>query len=273
MMSIKKYFLILLLPLIFSCNKLKDSFEAIVPSPDSKIHVYFNLNKGEPYYLVYYKKEIVIGWSSLGFILKDNDSLIDGFVVTARKTRSVNETGDTVLGEIFSFNNKYNELVISLQEKDVLGRKFDIVFRVFNNGIGFRYVFPEQEGLTKVEIVSEETEFKLGSDGIAWWIPADSIGDEHLYRSTSVKEIEMVNTPVTFDLKNGLCVSIHETNLTDYARMTLKRDKEDELEFDCYLVPFSDGIKVKTKTPFKTPWRIIQIMNDPEKPVESGLMQ
>lgn len=273
MMSIKKYFLILLLPLIFSCNKPKDSFEAIVPSPDSKIHVYFNLNKGEPYYLVYYKKEIVIDWSSLGFILKDNDSLIDGFVVIARKTRSVNEISDTVLGDLFSLKNKYNELAISLQEEGASGRKFDIVFRVFNNGIGFRYIFPEQEGLTNVEIVSEETEFRLGSDCIAWWIPSDSIGYESFYRNTSVKEIETVNIPVTFELKNGLYISIHEANLTDYARMTLKRDAEDELEFDCYLVPFPDGIKVKTKTPFKTPWRIIQIANDPEKLIESGLMQ
>ncbi len=269
----KKIFILLgSIPLFFACTNTKDNYKAFLPSPDTKVHIYFNLNNGEPYYMVYYRDETVLDWSPLGFIFKGNDSLVRNFVVTNTKTSSVNETWKPVWGQFSSYTNNYNQLTVSLQEKNNLHRKFDIVFRSYNDGIAFRYEFPEQENLKDVEIQSEETAFRLSTDGTAFWEVADYDSYEHLYNTTPVGSIDSANMPVTIEMKNGVYVSIHEANLTDYAGMTLVRDKEEQLKLNCDLVPWPDGIKVKTKTPFITPWRTVQIADSPGKLIESGMI-
>ncbi len=257
---------------LLACSKMKDNYKTVLPSPDTRIHIYFNLNHGEPYYMVYYRDEEVLNWSPLGFILKGNDSLVRNFVITGSETASANETWKPVWGQFSSYTNNYNQLTVSLQEKEKPNRKIDIIFRAYDDGIAFRYEFPEQETLKDVEIQSEETAFRINTDGTAWWEKADWDSYEHLYNTTPVSAIDSANVPVTIELNNGVFISIHEANLTDYAGMTLIRDKKEELKLNCNLVPWPDGIKVKTKTPFCTPWRTVQVADSAGKLIESGLI-
>ena len=275
--------------ILLSCSKEKKA--TVVMSPDNNIKVDFFLSdKHEPSYTVSFKNEKVIDSSRMGFDLKEALSLQANFRIINIKESSVDETWDMVWGEDATVRNHYNGLSIELQETTELKRKLNIVFKVYNDGVGFRYEFPKQEHVNDVVITDENTEFNLTGDHKVWWIPGDWDIYEYLYNTTKFSEIDAlkyyepgthlgqtympenaVNTPVTMKTGSGVYLSFHEADLTDYAGMTLAVDTTN-LKMKSELVGNSKNIKVKRQTPFETPWRTIQIADRPGDLIESKLI-
>ncbi|MBE9507610.1 MAG: glycoside hydrolase family 97 protein [Chloroflexi bacterium] len=233
-----------------------------VSSPNGRIQVTFMLENGVPYYKVNYSGQDIIRPSKLGFAFKDAEPLNQNLTITDNECSSFDETWIQPWGEVKEIRNHYNELRVDLEETAETHRKMTVVFRVYDDGLGFRYELPEQDNLSDFQIMDEETEFVLTGDHRAWWIPAYlEERYEYLYRKTPISYLRKVaytvHTPLTLETADGLFLSIHEANLTDYASMTLMASDNNTLL--CDLVPWSDGVKVKASTPHQTPWRTIQI--------------
>ena len=247
----------------------------VIRSPDGKIEVSFGLLDGVPYYSINRQDASVILPSKLGFTFLRDAPLNAGLqIVNAEQTR-FDETWTQPWGEVKSIRDQHNELRVTLTDGGATPRQLVIVFRVFDDGVGFRYEFPEQPHLGEFQIMDEQTEFAMSGDHQAWWIPAFQANRyEYLYRNTSLSQLVKsggsVHTPFTIQTNDGLYLSIHEAALIDYSSMTLKA--EDNLVFKANLVPWSDGILVKAKAPLKTPWRTIQIADDPGGLITSYLI-
>jgi alpha-glucosidase len=244
-----------------SCDAFKKNQNIQVSSPNGAIEVTFQLKDGKPYYAIQKQGQAIIKDSRMGFVLKDVASLNENFKISGTKQSSFDETWTQPWGEVKSIRNHYNSLTISLEEKSGQKRKLDIVFRVFDDGVGFRYEFPEQPKLKNFVIMDELTEFAMGSDLTAWWIEAygDNMDSEYIYKHNPVSELKVKTlTPLTMEAKDRKTfVSIHEAALIDYASMNLA--PQPNLTLKCDLVPWSTGIKVEASAPAKTPWRTIQI--------------
>lgn len=260
---------VILISGIFWGSSLAQTLET--SSPNGILQVSFILENGSLRYRVTRFGREVIKPSRLGFILKNQTPLAWSFAVASSDKKVVDETWMQPWGEKKDIRNHYNELHIDLVEDTASSRKMTVVFRVYDDGIGFRYEIPEQPNLSKFEIMDELTEFALTGDHTAWWIGAYQWNRyEYLYQQSSVSAIDTVCTPFTMETSNGLYLSIHEAALTDYASMTLARTGGHILKAD--LVPWSDGVKVKASTPMKTPWRTIQIADTPGGLITSDLI-
>src|SRR6056297_688049 len=263
-----------------------------VKSPDDNVSILFSLSdNGTPQYRVAYKSQTLIDTSSLGFEFKNASPLKNNFSIVSTHTRSVNETWNPVWGENSEIKNHFNELLIEMQEQSEPYRRLHLRVRAFNDGIGFRYEVPMQRSLTDTLFITDElTEFKLTGDHDTWWIPGDWDIYEHLYNTTKFSEIDAIskranddlaqshiphnaiNTPVIMRTDNGLHLSFHEADLTDYSGMTLKV-LPDKLKMKSVLVGSERrDYKVKRKVPFKTPWRTIQIAEEAGDLIESDLI-
>ncbi|RPI73930.1 MAG: glycoside hydrolase family 97 protein [Ignavibacteriales bacterium] len=279
------FFALLLLLHFSSCDSTKSFYE--ISSPDNNIILnFFITQQGEPGYTINFKDKLVIDTSYFSFDFKDQKSFRNNLQIINSSNSSFDETWETVWGEQRFIRNQHNELKIELEETVEVKRKFSVVFKVFNDGVGFRFEFPEQDNIKDVIIRDENTQFNLTGDHTCWWIPGDWDIYEHLYNTTKFSEIDAlskkdhpnlaqtyipenaVNTPVTMKTDDGIYISILEANLTDYSDMTLKVDKENLL-FQSELVGNDSGIKVKIKTPFVTPWRLILIGDEAKDLVES----
>jgi hypothetical protein len=278
--------------IIFATSACNTQSPMSVSSPDENVSISFSLSEtGTPLYEITYKNQTIIDTSSLGFKFKNHAPLKENFSVESTHTVSVNETWEPVWGENSEVTNHYNELLVELQEQEEPLRRLHLRFRVYNDGVGFRYEIPLQENLTdSLQIMDEQTEFKLTGDHDTWWIPGDWDIYEHLYNTTKFSEIDAlskrnhpnlaqtyipenaVNTPVTMKTKDGVYLSFHEADLTDYAGMTLKVDSLN-LKMTSNLVG-SDrlGHKVRQAAPFNTPWRTIQIAETAGDLIESNLI-
>ncbi len=243
-----------------------------VESPDGKLVLGFSLDAGAPRYEVAYDGHVIIRPSAMGFTFRRLKPMMDGFSVAGTSTREFEETWEPVWGQKSEIRNHYNELRVELRQNSSPHRRMNLIFRVFNDGLGFRYELPEQENLKDFEIMAEETRFAFAGNHTAWWIPADFDSYEHLYKETPLDLILAVNTPITMRTAEGLYLSIHEANLTDYAGMTLGVDKDKPLTLKSSLAPWPDGSRVKGMTPCKTPWRTIQVATHPGGLVESSLI-
>ncbi|MGC3943187.1 MAG: glycoside hydrolase family 97 protein [Chryseolinea sp.] len=233
----------------------------VVTSPDKKIKVEFQLKSGVPYYQVFRNGKSVLMPSRLGFVFKDGTRLDKDFTLVNSKTTSFDETWTQPWGEVKSIRNHYNALEIGLENADK--RKLKIEFRTFDDGVGFRYEIPPQDGLSDFVIMDELTEFALAGEMNAWWIPAygKEMDSEYLFTRTATNQLtEKVHTPLTLESK-GLYVSIHEAALVDYAAMALHNTGKGVLK--CDLIPWANGDRVVAKAPLKTPWRTIQIGSTP----------
>ena len=259
------------------------------PSKNNTIHFFID-DKGKPAYSVFHDATSVLDTSYMAFQFKDLPDMSGSFEITNSTESSFNENWEMPWGEQAIVENNYNELRVDLQETIDPHRKMTVIFRAFDDGIGFRYEFPDQENLKEVIITDELTEFNLTGDHKTWWIPGDWDIYEHLYNETNISEIDAiskrnhpnlsatyipenaVNTPVTMKTQEGLYLSFHEADLTNYAGMTLKVDNE-KLTFVSELVGSErlEG-KAKLNTPFATPWRTIQIAEKPGDLIESKLI-
>jgi alpha-glucosidase len=243
----------------------------IISSPDGNIKVTFWLENGKPCYAVSFKERPVINKSSMGFVLTDNDVLSDQLVLQEQLVGEIDEAWEQPWGQQKRVRNHCNESTFKLAEKDGKKRTFQIIFRVFNDGIGFRYSFPEQENLQDFIIMDELTEFALTGDHQAWWIPAYQDNRyEYLYQKSGISSIDTVHTPLTIETSDSLVLSIHEAALVNYASMTLASTGNHVLK--CDLTPWSNGTKVKVQTPFSTPWRTIQIAENAGELVTSTMI-
>lgn len=251
-------FFILILNASISCSKQPDVRS--VKSPDGRIALSFKLINKEIYYSVVRDDVPVLNDSKLGFQFANMSSLDKDFRIVEALETSFSETWEQSWGEKRFIDNKYNQLQVKLEENSGQKRKMEVFFRVFNDGIGFRYLIPEQENIDSIKISKEETEFNLPRITNAWWIPAaykENSYYESLYRHTPVNKMDTIHTPVTIEAADGSYLAIHEANLTNYAAMTLYC--ADSSRLCCDLVPWSDGIKVYSKTPMYTPWRSVRI--------------
>ena len=193
-----------------------------VESPNRKVKIQFLIKDGAPYYRIQYLNKILLKDSRLGFILKETPALDHDFKIASSIKSNADETWVQPWGEAKNIRNHYNGITINLEEATGLKRKLTLVFRVFDDGIGFRYEVPEQPNLKDFVILDELTEFSLNQDFSSWWIPAygTEMDSEYLYRNTRLSEIrEKVSTPITLESDNKLFVSIHEAALVDYAGM------------------------------------------------------
>lgn len=233
-----------------------------VASPDGSIVVDLSTdNDGRPAYAVSRKGESVITPSRLGFLLLDAPKFERNIEIVQPRTRSVDETWEQPWGERRFIRNHYNELTVTLKEKAKPFRSFDVVFRVFDDGVGFRYRFPKQAGLEQVKISEELTEFSLARDATAWWIPAGEWNrEEYLYHRTPVQQVGDAQTPITFKFDDGSHLSIHEAALVDYSGMNLTRVEDRRLKAD--LTPGIGEGKVVRAAPFDTPWRTLLLSDD-----------
>ena len=282
------YFSIFCLVLLIGCDQgPKDT----ITSPNTINTIRFGLTeKGEPYYMVSHGDEMIIDTSYVGFDFKEQESFKDGFKILRTTETEIVDPWEMPWGEQRKVMNHYRQLLVELEEEASPNRKLNLYLRAYDDGIGFRYEFPAQEGVDSLVIMDENTQFKLTGDHTSWWIPGDWDIYEHVYNTTRVSEIDAiskrdhpnlaatyipenaVNTPVTMRMDSGTHLSFHEANLTDYAGMTLKVDRE-SLTLTSELVGSERlGHKVKSALPFKSPWRTIQISDDAGGLIESNLI-
>ena len=260
-----------LIAIMFStmCTKTMENQRAV--SPDGKLKLNFFLNNSEPFYSLWKGESLIIDSSRLGFKMNNMPDLDGNFEIIEIVTDSKNETWTQPWGEDQDITNHYNELRVQLFNKPK-NLHLNITFRIFNDGLGFRYEIPMQTSFDYAEIAKELTEFNLPADHTAWWIPGSPDSYEFLYNQTPVSKIDSANTPITFQTNDDLYLSIHEAALTNYAGMRLKRSPENKTGLNCDLVPWPDGIRVKADLPLSSPWRTIQVGEKPGDLIESHLI-
>ncbi|MGI9078943.1 MAG: glycoside hydrolase family 97 N-terminal domain-containing protein, partial [Gemmatimonadaceae bacterium] len=233
---------------------------ASVASPDGRNQATIEIRDGKLSYSLSRDGRAVLLPSRLGFEFRGATPLRDGLRIAGTSRKAVDQTWTQPWGEVARVRDHHNELRISVAEASSPGRQLVVVFRVFNDGLGFRYELPAQPGLGEFEITAELTEFSMADDARAWWIPSFRPNRyEYLYRSSPMSTLDTVHTPLTMETRDGLHVVIHEAHLNDYASMNLVGGPEQNRTLRAFLAPYADGIKVRGRTPFATPWRTIQL--------------
>ena len=259
-------------------------------SPDGNVVLSFSLKAdGTPTYKMTYKGKPVINESTLGFTLKKEEPLTNHFKVVSDSKSTFKETWKPVWGEEKEILNHYNELLVQLKQ-DKTNRLMNIRFRVYNEGVGFRYEFPTQKELTYFVIAEENTQFAMTGDHTAWWIPGDYDTQEYDYNESKLSEIRGlmkqsmtdnvsqfvfsptgVQTSLMMKTKDGLYINLHEAALVDYALMNLNLDDKNFI-FQSWLTPDAKGDKGYLYTPTKTPWRTVMVSDDARNILASRLI-
>ena len=261
-----------------------------VTSPNGEMKLTFTLRDSKPYYSVSFRGKPVIKPSRLGYELHNAESLLEGFTQTGEKTSTFDETWTPVWGENKTIRNHYKELLVGLiQEKT--GRVMNLRFRVYDEGVGLRYEFPQEGSKLNYFVVKEEcTEFALTGDHIAWWIPGDYDTQEYEYSRSRLSEIRPlfkkkvtdnasqtsfsetgVQTSLQLKTDDGLYINLHEAALVNYPAMHLNLDDKN-MVFRSWLTPDAQGIKGYLQTPCQSPWRTIMITDDARKILSSHLI-
>ena len=261
-----------------------------VTSPSGEMKLTFTLRDSKPYYSVSFRGKPVIKPSRLGYELHNAESLLEGFTQTGEKTLTFDETWTPVWGENKTIRNHYKELLVNLiQEKT--GRVMNLRFRVYDEGVGLRYEFPQEGSKLNYFVVKEEcTEFALTGDHIAWWIPGDYDTQEYEYSRSRLSEIRPlfkkkvtdnasqtsfsetgVQTSLQLKTDDGLYINLHEAALVNYPAMHLNLDDKN-MVFRSWLTPDAQGIKGYLQTPCQSPWRTIMITDDARKVLSSHLI-
>jgi len=278
--------------------------ERTLKSPGGRLTLSFALSEaGEPTYSLDFGDRAVVGRSRLGVELRDEPPLTRGFAVAWADERAADETWETVWGEERRIRNNYRELAVTLAQPGQKGRRMVVRFRLFDDGLGFRYEFPEQEGLKYFTVSDERTEFALTGDHRAFWIPGDYDTNEYAYTTSPLSEVDAtkgrtveeigtksiigpdaVQTPLMLKTAEGLYVNLHEAALLDYPAMNLRVDRR-SFRLSSHLVPDAVGNKAYLQTPARTPWRTVVVadraagvlasrlilnLNEPSKLADTG---
>ena len=269
-----------------------------VVSPDGNLSVTFSLTaQGVPTYQIDYKGKAVIKPSTLGIELNEENSLMDQFRIIKTSTSSFDETWQPIWGEEKEIRNHYNELLVEM-EKPQNGRFMNLRFRVYNDGVGFRYEFPLQQHLPYFVVKAEHTQFAMTGNHTAWWIPGDYDTQEYDYTESRLTEIrglmksaicdnasqtqysptgvqtslQMKTDAMDIDgERRSLYINIHEAALVDYSCMHLDLDDKN-LVFTSQLTPDAQGNMAYMQTPCHTPWRTVMVVDDARKVLASRLI-
>lgn len=260
-----------------------------ISSPDKNLTLRFQLTDSVPYYSLDYKGIPVVKNSRLGVTLANQfPSFLNGFQMKDQTTGTKDESWNPVLGEVKTIRNHYNELAVTLNQPSTQ-RTINIRFRVFDDGLGFRYEFPEQSNLNYFVIKEEETEFALNGDHKAWWIPGDYDTEEYKYTTSNLSEVPKLfdhsydgnasqtivpmalQSPLMLESKQGLFINIHEAALIDYAGMNLELNPY-TFVLKTHLTPDAQGMKGYIQTPLNTPWRTIIVSDKAEDILASKLI-
>lgn len=286
----KILFAFMLLPMLAMAQTVK--------SPNGNVSVKFSLDNGRPVYEVSYKKRAVVKPSYLGLELAktkhaskgmEETSLMDGFVVAKTDTSTFDETWKPVWGETATIRNHYNELAVTLNQP-ATKRNIVIRFRVYDDGMGLRYEFPQQEELNYFVIKEEHTQFAMAGDHKAFWIPGDYDTQEYETVESKLSEIRGlmksaitpnssqttfsptgVQTSLQMKTDDGLYINIHEAACVNYATMHLNLDDKN-MVFESWLTPDAQGYKGYIQTPFNTPWRTVIVSDDARDMLSSNLI-
>lgn len=263
-MKAYSYYVLFLLVVLCGCTRPTE-----LTSPDGNIKLVFNLTEaGEMTYGVSVGGTPFITPSVMGFEGRDGVNLSKGFQVEGTELTAKDETWTQPWGENKSIRNHYNEMAVHL--KDQANTELTLRFRVFDDGLGFRYEYQVPQA-DSVFVMDELTSFNLAQDGKSWSIPASFETYELLYRTMPVSKVDNANTPMTFKTDNGVYASIHEAALTDFPEMTLKHTEG--CNFKSELAPWPDGVKARfAGGSFVTPWRSIQIAPQAVGLINSGLI-
>ncbi|BDD06728.1 glycoside hydrolase family 97 protein [Aureibacter tunicatorum] len=259
--------------LILMCSLFSAKAQEL-KSPNGEIIMNFMLKDGIPYYTLDYKQQEVVKESKLGFELKELDDLLDKFEIIDEKYASNDDTWEPVWGESKEIRNHYNELLVTLNQQNT-DRLLAIRFRVFDDGLGFRYEFPEQKNLNHFVVKEEKTQFAMTGDHKTFWIPGDYDTQEYKYVTSKMSEIRDkmdssiqhnasqkvfsptgVQTALMMKSDEGLYINIHEAALIDYSCMHLELDDKNMI-FESHLTPDAIGDKGYLQTPFQSPWRTV----------------
>jgi alpha-glucosidase len=234
-----------------------------VASPDGRNQVTVEIREGRLTYSLARDDRALILPSLLGFEFRGAPPLRDGLRITDTTRQSHDEWWTQPWGEVARVRDHHNELTVSVEETAAPNRRFIVRFRAFDDGVGFRYEFPEQPGLGAFEMTDELTAFAFVDNPRTWWIPSNRPRmdrSEMLYSSSPLSVVGRVQTPLTMQTRDGhTFIVLHEANLVDYARMNLRTERLEDRTLHADLAPYADGIKVRGRTPFVTPWRTIQI--------------
>ena len=252
-------------------------FAQTINSPDKNLNLTFELNSsGVPTYALTYKQKAVIKPSTLGIECKDVPSFMNGFTVSNTEKSTFDETWTPVWGETKTIRNNYNELLVTLTQKiDNNPRNIKIRFRLFNDGLGFRYEFPFQKNLNYFAIKEEHTQFALAGDHKAFWLPGDFDTQEYHTQTSNLSQVRGlmkeaitenvsqtqfsptgVQTPLMMKSKDGLYINIHEAALVDYSCMSLNLDDKNFV-LESVLTPDAEGTKGYCQASTQSPWRTV----------------
>ena len=232
-----------------------------VASPDGRNAVTVEIRDGGLFYSVDRGTRRVITPSRLGFAFRGVPALRDSLRIESSSRASADTTWTQPWGEVARVRDQHNELRVQVVETMAPRRHFALVVRAFDDGIGFRYEVAESAGFHEFEMTEELTEFALADDGRAWWISASQPRPdryEDLFSASPVSKLDTVHTPLTIEMQSGVRAVIHEADLVDYAGMNLAGGFESRT-LHAALAPWSDGVKVRGRAPFVTPWRTIQL--------------
>lgn len=251
-----------------------------ITSPNGQLQLNFSVNsQGEPVYELFYKGKAVIKPSKLGLELKNDPGLMNGFTLADTQTSTFDETWEPVWGEVKQIRNHYNEMAVTLDQK-AQDRNIIIRFRLFDDGLGFRYEFPLQKNLNYFVIKEERTQFAMTGDHKAFWIPGDYDTQEYDFTESKLSEIRGlmksaitgnasqtqfsptgVQTSLQMKTADGLYINLHEAALVDYSCMHLNLDDKN-LIFESWLTPDAVGDNGYMQAPCKSPWRTVIVSDD-----------
>lgn len=242
-------------------------------SPDGSLVLTVAIDgDGRPTYSLTRKGKLLVGASSLGFILADGPTMVRGnHIIGSESTSPKATTWEQPWGERRFVTDSHNELLVKFKQvPEWGGREMNVRFRLFNDGFGLRYELPQQPAMTTMKIADELTEFNLAQGGTAWWIPGGEWNRyEQVYNKTPIDGVSTAHTPITMKLDDGTHLAFHEAALVDYSAMWLKRI--DGTRFRATLSPSPDGPKVVRTLPFDTPWRTIRVADTAAGLVENDL--
>lgn len=260
-----------------------------ITSPGGGITVTVDVNDGVPVYSMQYKGKSVINPSKLGLELTNAENLMSGFEIVNSTTSEFDETWQPVWGETKNIRNHYNELLVELKQP-ATDRFMNLRFRVYDDGMGFRYEFPTQNNLVYFVVKEEHTQFAMNGDHTAWWIAGDYDTQEYDYTESRLSEIRGlmagsisgnasqtqfsptgVQTSIQMKTDDGLYINLHEAALVDYSCMHLNLDDRNMI-FESWLTPDAQGNKAYVQAPAHTPWRTVIVSDDARDMLASNLI-
>jgi glucan 1,4-alpha-glucosidase len=284
--SMQKFIIALL---FFSC--CMSSYAQVITSPDNNLSLTFSLSDGVPFYHLTYKQKVLIKTSKLGIELEDVPSFLQGFTIGKTEQSTVDDSWEPVWGEQKTIRNNYNELLVTLTQHALKDRFMQIRFRLFNDGLGFRYEFPKQDELKYFIVKNERTEFNLAGDHKVFWMPGDYDTNEYAYTTSLISEIPKllpkattqihaqeplkttsIQTPAMMKSADGLYINIHEAALENYPAMYLEINDAENFKMNTQLCPDALGNKAYLQTDAKTPWRTIIVSDKATEILASKLI-